>query len=103
MKVYFSDRAQADIEAIADYIARDNRKRALSFARELRKRCRDIGLFPLSCPLIPYFETKGYRRAIYGRYLIFYRIRNDAVEIGFVMNGATDYLPVLFPDTANDT
>jgi plasmid stabilization system protein ParE len=34
----FSDRAEADLEDVADYIALHNPRRAVSFVRELRAR-----------------------------------------------------------------
>jgi plasmid stabilization system protein ParE len=40
MRLRFSRRAEAALEEVADYIARDNPMRAASFVRELRKRCR---------------------------------------------------------------
>ncbi len=103
MKVRFSDRAEADLEAIGDYIELDNPRRAFTFVRELRARCRDIGSFPLSCPLIPRYEASGYRRAVFGRYLIFYRIRDDVVQIGYILNGAINYEPIVFGEEADDT
>jgi toxin ParE1/3/4 len=36
MIVRFTDAAEHDLEALGDYIAQDNLKRALSFVRELR-------------------------------------------------------------------
>jgi len=38
MKVLITAEAEADLEAIGDYIARDNPARALSFVRELYQR-----------------------------------------------------------------
>jgi toxin ParE1/3/4 len=39
MRVEFSALAESHLEAIADYIALDNSRRALSFVRELRAQC----------------------------------------------------------------
>lgn len=39
MIVEFSDEAESDLEQIADYIAKDNPRLALSFAQELRGKC----------------------------------------------------------------
>nr|VFK54596.1 MAG: Plasmid stabilization system protein ParE [Candidatus Kentron sp. TUN]VFK57799.1 MAG: Plasmid stabilization system protein ParE [Candidatus Kentron sp. TUN]VFK62313.1 MAG: Plasmid stabilization system protein ParE [Candidatus Kentron sp. TUN] len=51
--VVFSIRAERDLEDIGDYIARDNPRRALSFVREMRKRCRDMSDFPENNPPFP--------------------------------------------------
>ena len=42
MRLVFLPQAEMDLEAIGDYIARDNPQRAMSFVRELRERCRKI-------------------------------------------------------------
>jgi len=42
--------AEAELEAIGDYIARDNQRRALSFVRELRHKCMSLADTP---PLLP--------------------------------------------------
>jgi toxin ParE1/3/4 len=46
MRFRFSRRAEADLEEIADYIARDSPTRAASFVQELRARCRQLSEFP---------------------------------------------------------
>ena len=44
------------------------------------------------------YRDIGLRRRIYGSYLIFYRIRDDTVEVLHVLHGARDYDKILFPD-----
>ncbi|PZX36942.1 ParE-like toxin of type II ParDE toxin-antitoxin system [Roseinatronobacter thiooxidans] len=46
MKVQITAEAEGDLESIADYIARDNPARALSFVRELYHLCLDIADMP---------------------------------------------------------
>ena len=46
MRCSFSPMAELDLEEIADFIARDNPRRALSFIRELRERGLKITWFP---------------------------------------------------------
>ena len=45
--------AELDLEEIADFIALDNPRRALSFVRELRERCQKIAWFPEAIQLRP--------------------------------------------------
>jgi plasmid stabilization system protein ParE len=52
---------------------------------------------PRRFPLVPGHESKGIRRRVFGNYLIFYRIREEIVEIIHILNGARDYEPILFP------
>ena len=42
MRLVFLPQAEMDLEAIGDYIALDNPRRAISFVRELRGQCRNI-------------------------------------------------------------
>jgi len=53
MQFRFSRRAEADLEEIAAYIARDNPARAVSFIRELRQHCQHLLTFPEAAPLRP--------------------------------------------------
>jgi toxin ParE1/3/4 len=97
VRVVFADTAEADLEEIGDYIARDNVRRALTFVRELRVRAEDIGGMPRAFPLVPRYEHYGIRRRPYGNYLIFYCIEDDRVSIVHILHGARDYEPLLFP------
>jgi plasmid stabilization system protein ParE len=90
--------AEADLEAIGDYIARDNPVRALSFVRELLQLCLDIADMPQAWPVVPRYEHHGIRRRVYGRYLIFYRIGPDHITILHILNDAMDVEAILFPD-----
>ena len=48
MRVEFSRFVEHDLEAIGDYIARDNPRRALSFVREIRGEIARVGQAPCS-------------------------------------------------------
>jgi toxin ParE1/3/4 len=98
MNVEFSAEAEADLEAIADYIARDNPVRALSFVREIIERCTSLAEMPEAFPVVPRYQHHGIRRRVHGRYLIFYRIEVDRITILHVLNGAMDFEALLFPD-----
>jgi plasmid stabilization system protein ParE len=98
MKVDITSAAEADLEAIADYIARDNPVRAFSFVRELYERCLDIAEMPEAWPIVPRYEHHGIRRRVHGRYLIFCRISEDRITILHVLNGAMDVEALLFPE-----
>lgn len=89
--------AEADLEAIGDYIARDNPARALSFVQELREKCLSLADAPLAFPLVPRYELFGIRRRVHGSYLIFYRAEAKRVIVIHVLHGAMDYETLLFP------
>lgn len=87
-KVIFSPRAEADIEAIGDFIALDDRRTAERFVALLRDRCHSLAEFPDRG--VPY--GKGLRALVAGSYLIFYQVRSiedqPVVIIAAVTHGA---------------
>lgn len=89
--------AEADLEAIGDYIARENPMRAASFVRELYQLCLAIAEMPEAWPVVPRYESHGIRRRVHGRYLIFYCISANRITVLHILNGAMDVEAVLFP------
>ena len=88
-RLLLSPRAAADLEEIADYIARDNPVRAASFVVELEAKCLAVAaspeLYPVRTDLAP-----GLRMAVHGRYLVLYRDLpdEDTVRIERVLHSA---------------
>lgn len=97
MECIFSVFAELDLEEIADYIARDSPRRALSFIGEIRDRCRNIVTFPEAAPLREEFGA-GIRVIPFGRYLIFYTTYSDRVRIERILSGSrllsSDYFTI---------
>ena len=85
----FTEQAEADLTAIALYIADDNPTRALSFVAELRERCAEIAGHPDAFRLREEYG-RGIRVAVYRRYLIFFSATADAVLIEHIRHGARD-------------
>ncbi|QQB81606.1 type II toxin-antitoxin system RelE/ParE family toxin (plasmid) [Cupriavidus necator] len=99
MVVRLTPLAEAELEAIADYIARDNPRRALSFVRELRDRCLSLADMPLAFPLVPRCEDRGVRHRVHGNYQIFYRVVGDPparIDVLHVLHSARNYAALLF-------
>lgn len=95
--------AQAELEAIADYIARDNPRRALTFVQELRERCLSLADLPLAFPLVPRYEDRGIRYRVHGNYQIFYRVVPGEVgeppariDVLHILHSARNYAAILF-------
>jgi toxin ParE1/3/4 len=86
-RLVFSPRAEADLEGIGDYIARDNPARAISFLDELRAHCDRIAATPGSYPAREDLAA-GLRMAVHGRYLILFRTNRDGVRIERILHGA---------------
>lgn len=96
MKVVLTAQARHDLLEIADYIAKDNPTRALSFVRELREAALQRGQLHALYPVIQRYEGQRLRRRIQGNYLIFFRIDLREVVIVRVLHGAMD-LETLLP------
>jgi toxin ParE1/3/4 len=74
MIVELTNAAEADLESIGDYIARDNPVRALDFVHDFHCNFLDIAEMPLAPSVMPRFEHHGIRRRVHGRYLVFHRV-----------------------------
>ncbi|KAF7961500.1 plasmid stabilization protein [Cupriavidus sp. UYMU48A] len=99
MVVRLTPLAETELEAIADYIARDNPRRALSFVQELRDRCLSLADMPLAFPLVPRYEDRGIRHRVHGNYQIFYRVMGDPparIDVLHVLRSARNYAALLF-------
>ncbi|MGD0190605.1 MAG: type II toxin-antitoxin system RelE/ParE family toxin [Rhizomicrobium sp.] len=93
----FSPEAQADLELIGDYIARDNPSRATSFVKELRARAASIAEMPKAHPKRDDLG-RGIRMAVHRRYLIFFRERPGHVEISRILHSARDVSAIFNPE-----
>lgn len=98
MRVIFAPAATSDLVAIGRYIRAENPSRAETFLDELIDHCYTLADMPRRYPLVPRYEHWDIRRCVHGNYLIFYRVREDAIEVVHVLHGATDYESLLFPD-----
>ena len=97
MRLAFSPAAEQDLEAIADYIASDNPRRALSFVRELRAQCERIARNPAGYRLRPELGHR-IRSCAYGHYVIFFESGDDRVAIVRVLHGTRDGLAAFDAD-----
>lgn len=86
MRIEFSRWVESDLEAIGDYIAQDNPRRALTFIREIRAKIERIGQQPLLYRLRPEIGDDA-RLAVLSRYVILFRLVNEVVRIERVVYG----------------
>ena len=96
MRIEVSSLVEGDLDEIADYIAQDNPRWALSFLREIREQILALGRRPLRFRLRTELEEDA-RVALVGRYGILFRIRDDVVRVERVVYVAHDLL-ALFPE-----
>jgi toxin ParE1/3/4 len=97
VRIEVSSLVEGDLDAIADYIAQDNPRRALSFIREIREQILALGHRPLRFRLRIELEEDA-RVALAGRYGILFRIREDAVRVERVVYVTHDLLSLFRED-----
>jgi toxin ParE1/3/4 len=86
--VRFSGAAEADLEAIGDWIAMDNPRRAISFIQELATSCKQIGQFPERFARVA--GLTNIRKRVHGNYIICYSVNDKYVDILHVFHGSLD-------------
>jgi toxin ParE1/3/4 len=96
MRVVITAAAKADLIAIGEFIKPNNPERAITFVEELLDRCYALADTPRAYPLVPRYEKIGIRRTVYRDYLIFYRVREEFIEVIHIFQGARDYETLLF-------
>lgn len=94
MQLQLSRYIEGDLDDIADYIAQDNPKRAITFIQEVRAKFIAIQSNPLLYQLRPDIGDEA-RMAIVGSYAILFRITGEVIRIERVTYGARD-LPNFF-------
>ena len=97
--VYLTPLAEAELEALADYIARDNPARALTFVQDLRDRSLRLADMPFAFALVPRYAAHGIRHRVYGSYEIFYRVVGDPparIDVLHVLHSARNAAAILF-------
>lgn len=95
MKVILSPRSEEDLEEIADFIARDSPRRAIRFIAEIRATCEKLADAPLGYEVQSQLDP-DIRRAVHGRYLIFYSVKLGLIRVERILPGARDLTDDLF-------
>lgn len=93
MKVVFSPGSERDLEQIADHIAQDSPRRALSFVRELRAAAQALALDPESRPRAN-FDPR-IRRSVHA-YNLYYAVLPGELRFLAIVHGSRADDAVLF-------
>lgn len=88
-RVIFSPLAEADLNEILDYIARDKPRAAVKFVAKLRETCYMLCAHPEMGQSRPELAP-NLRSFSAGSYLIIYRTVSEGVEIARVVSGYRD-------------
>lgn len=94
MQLELSRFIEGDLENIADHIAQDNPRRAVTFIQDIRAKFRDIQRTPLIYRLRPDIGAEA-RMTTVGSYVILFRVISEMVRIERVVYGGRD-LPAIF-------
>lgn len=97
-EIRITELAIADVVEIVEHIAEDSPVSAAEVGRAIYSKIESLADFPKMGPSL---SSKigimtDYRFLTSGAYLIFYKIEGNYVSIYRVLNGARDYLTVLF-------
>jgi toxin ParE1/3/4 len=88
MRVVLRASAKRDLQAIGDWIARDNPPRAASFMAELEHRALNLSHMSERGPIVAQSPGGPVHKLTHGRYLIYYRVNTGGVEILGFRHGA---------------
>jgi|MudIll2142460700_1097286.scaffolds.fasta_scaffold59651_3 addiction module RelE/StbE family toxin len=89
-KVIWSFEATADLEAIADYIARDSSFYAASFVIEVREASRSLNEFSERGRIVPELSNPSIRELFINDYRLIYQIDESRVNILGLIHGRRD-------------
>lgn len=97
MKLFWTETAKQDLQAIQRYIAADNPTAAKQWIERLRERARNALHSPLAGRKVPEFSRDDIRELIEGNYRIVYQVFKDRLVVLTVFEGHR-----LFPDETVD-
>ncbi|MER3434141.1 MAG: type II toxin-antitoxin system mRNA interferase toxin, RelE/StbE family [Leptolyngbya sp. ERB_1_1] len=86
-QVVWSSRAIEDVDAIAEFIARDSPAYASTVVSKIIEATRTLENFPLSGRTVPEFADESLREKIVYSYRILYRVEDQQVTVATVIHG----------------
>ena len=87
-QVSWTPQAADDLDAIAEFIARDSPHFAALLVANILQTVDRLVDFPESGRIVPEIDNRSIREVILGSYRIIYRRRSEAVEVLTVHHGA---------------
>ena len=81
--------AEADLQEIGDYIAKDNPRRAESFIDELLDQAEKIAQMPTAYVAREDLAS-GLRMCVHGRYLLFFRATGSVMRVERILHSRRD-------------
>lgn len=95
-QVVWSPSSLGDLDAIAEFIARDSAHYAGLHVQSIVAHVEKLKDLPRSGRIVPEYGREDLREFIFGNYRIVYRLRGDLIEVAAVVHGARR-MPDLLP------
>ncbi|MBI5564627.1 MAG: type II toxin-antitoxin system RelE/ParE family toxin [Chloroflexi bacterium] len=92
MKVFWTDRAIANLRAVHDYIAQTSPDYAQHTVDRLTRRSEQIGAFPYAGRSVPEFDRDAIREVLEGSYRIIYGIKPSQIDVLAVIHSSRKIL-----------
>jgi len=93
VRVFWTDVALNQLEAIRDYLSQTSPEYARRVVERLVNRSEQIAVFPRSGRMVPEYEIDEVRQVIESSYRLIYLIREEQVEILAVLHTSRKGLP----------
>ena len=93
MRVFWTDAALNQLEAIRDYLAQTSPDYARRVVERLVNRSEQIAAFPRSGRMVPEYEIDEVRQVVESSYRVIYLIKEEQVEILAVIHTSRKGLP----------
>ena len=93
MKVFWTEAALNQLEAIRDFLAQTSPEYAQRVVERLVDRSEQIAAFPRSGRMVPEYEIDEVRQVIEGSYRIIYLIKEDQIEVLAIVHTSRRGLP----------
>ena len=99
LKLVIYPAAQEDMEQIFSYISEKlyNPTAAIKQIEDFENALDNVCLFPQSCPLTEneYVKDRTLRKLVVNNYIVFYRVKNEEIQVVRVIYGMRDYAKIL--------
>ena len=86
MKIVWAPLAERKLSEIANRIALDKPKAALSWVESVIKKVENLNLFPNSGRKVPELNNEQYKELIIGHYRVIYKISDKYIDILTIRN-----------------
>lgn len=92
-QIVWTERARQDLKEIVEYISRDSKAYAQSFALQIHDKVERLDAFPESGPVIPEDRSGLIRQVMAGNYRVLYHTSKTEVFILTIVHGARNIEP----------